>query len=73
MDIIVFTNIAMKKNLQKVHYEVEGNKTIEYDGEVCYPINGVLARKLKAEDTVKVVMFEKEDKDGNVEENEKLF
>lgn len=73
MNIIVFTNIAMKKNLQKVHYEVDGNKTIEYDGEVCFPINGVLAKKLTAEDKVKVVMFEKEDKDGNTAENEKIF
>ena len=73
MNIIVFTNIAMKKDLQKVHYEVDGNKTIEYDGEVCFPINGVLAKKLTMEDTVKVVMFEKKDKDGNVEINEQLF
>lgn len=73
MEITVFTNLAMKKNLQKVHYEVEGNKSIEYNGKVCFPINAVLAKKLTNNDNVKVVIFAKEDKDGNVEENEKVF
>ena len=73
MEITVFTNLAMKKNLQKVHYEVEGNKSIEYSGEVCFPINGVLAKKLTKADNVKVVIFAKEDKDGNTEENERIF
>ena len=73
MKITVFTNLAMKKNLQKVHYEVDGNKSIEFDGEVCFPINGVLAKKLTKEDDVKVVVFAKEDKDGNTEENERIF
>lgn len=26
MDIIVFTNLSMKKDLKKVHYEVDGKE-----------------------------------------------
>lgn len=73
MDIIVFTNLSMKKDLKKVHYEVDGNKNIEYDGDVCFPINSVLAKKLKKDDNVKIIAFAKQDKDGNFQENEKMF
>ncbi|MDR2201760.1 MAG: hypothetical protein LBP26_03220 [Clostridiales bacterium] len=47
----------MKERSDRFRYKVSGNSTIEYDGEVIFPINGVLARTLKKDDEVKVVLF----------------
>jgi len=65
MKKIVFCNIMMKGRLNVLCYNVSGNSTIEYDGEVIFPINGVLARTLRKDDDVKVVLLKKEDIDGN--------
>jgi len=69
MKKIVFCNIMMKERLNALRYNVNGNSTIEYDGEVIFPINGVLARMLKKDDDVKVVLLKKEDIDGNSDRN----
>jgi hypothetical protein len=37
----------MKAEVDRHHYPVDGNKGIEYDGEVLFPINAVLAKTLK--------------------------
>jgi hypothetical protein len=59
----------MKGRLDRFCYKVNGNTTIEYNGEVIFPINGVLARTLKKDDAVKVVLLKKEDLDGNSGKN----
>lgn len=64
MKKIVFCNIMMKERLDRFRYKVSGNSTIEYDGEVIFPINGVLARTMKRSDDVKVVLLKKEDIHG---------
>jgi uncharacterized OB-fold protein len=69
MKKIVFCNIMMKEELNRFRYKVSGNSTIEYDGEVIFPINGVLARTLKKGDDVKVVLLEKKDSYGNSAKN----
>ena len=69
MNKIVFCNIMMKGRLDRFCYKVAGNKTIEYDGEVIFPVNGVLARTLKKGDEVKIVLLKKEDIDGNSAKN----
>jgi len=69
MKKIVFCNIMMKERLDRFRYKVSGNSTIEYDGEVIFPINGVLARTLKKGDEVKVVLLKKEDIVGNSGKN----
>jgi hypothetical protein len=69
MKKIVFCNIMMKGRLNALRYSVSGNSTIEYDGEVIFPINGILARTLKKDDNVKVVLLKKEDIDGNSDRN----
>jgi hypothetical protein len=69
MKKIVFCNIMMKDLLSRFRYKVSGNSTIEYDGEVIFPINGVLARTLKKGDDIKVVLLKKEDLDGNSGKN----
>ncbi|MCL2191812.1 MAG: TM1812 family CRISPR-associated protein [Treponema sp.] len=73
MKKIVFCNIMMMKKFQRFCYKVTGNSTIEYDGEVAFPINGVLARMLRKDDDVKVVLLKKEDPDGNSTRNVEEF
>lgn len=51
---IVFSTIPMQK-VDPVFYKSTENKAIEYEGEVRFPINGLLAKTLKKDDEVKVV------------------
>ena len=44
---IVFSDLPMKKELHSFKYKVDGNKTIEYDGETIFPVNSVLAKTMK--------------------------
>lgn len=73
MKKIVFCDIMMKENVDCFRYEVKGNSTIEYEGEVIFPINGVLARTLKKGDDLKVVLLKKEDIYGNSGNNCGLY
>jgi len=69
MKKIVFCNIMMKNEIERHRYKVNGNSSVEFDGEVAFPINGVLARTLKKGDDVKVVLLKKEDISGNSGKN----
>ena len=73
MKKIIFSNLPMKKELHAFKYKVDGNSTIEYDGEVIFPVNAVLARTLKKGDKVKVVLLSKTDIEGNSAENAGKF
>lgn len=66
---IVFSNLPMKRQLNKFHYVVDGNSTIDFDGEVIFPINSVLAKTLNAGEKVKVVLIKKLDLEGNSDIN----
>ena len=63
MKKIVFSNLPMTERF-KLHYPVDGNKSIEYDGEVTFPVIAVLARTLAKGDDVKVVLLSKIDANG---------
>ena len=56
MKKIVFATISMQCIMPQ-HYVSEENKAIEYEGETRFPINGVLAKTLRAGDDVKVVQI----------------
>lgn len=73
MKRIIFSTLPMRKELIKLNYKVDGNSTIEYDGEVVFPVNSVLARTLKREDNVKVVLLSKLDAEGNSAVNAGMF
>ncbi len=47
MKKIVFVSLMMADRMEKRHYPVDGNKFIEYPGEVYYAINAVMAQTLK--------------------------
>ena len=59
MKKIVFSHLPISATVNKGRYVFDGNKSAEYDGEVMFPINAVLAKTLKADDEVKVVLLEK--------------
>ena len=69
----VFVTLMMADDMHKRHYPVDGNSFIEYDGEVFYAINAVLAKAMKREDDIKVILLETKagDKAGN--KNAQLF
>lgn len=73
MKKIVFSNLPMKKELNKFKYSVYGNDTIEYEGEVIFPVNSVLARTMKKGDKIKVVLLSKDDIEGNSAINAGIF
>jgi len=43
--------------LQPVKYPVPGNRELEYDGEIAYPVNGVLARTLRQGEKVRLLFL----------------
>ena len=47
MKKIVFVSLMMADAMNKRTYPVDGNVFIEYDKDVYYAINGVLAKTLK--------------------------
>ena len=70
---IVFSDIPMKKEISPQKYAVDKNKTIEYDGEVVYPINSVLARTMKTGEKVRVVLLSKDVATGYSQQNLEYF
>lgn len=70
---IVFSDVPMKKELNRFCYKVDGNKTIEYDGEVIFPVNSVLAKKMQKGEKIKVVLLAKDDIAGNSAINVGVF
>lgn len=70
---IVFSDLPMKKELHAFNYKVDGNETINYDGEVIFPVNAVLAKSMKKGEKVKVVLLSKVDIEGNSAINAGIF
>ncbi|PID27387.1 MAG: hypothetical protein CR982_05435 [Candidatus Cloacimonadota bacterium] len=68
---IVFTTIPMKESLTAMKYPVVGNRNLEYDREVLFPVNSVLAKSLKENERVKIVMIL--NNNGFSEQNAKKF
>ena len=70
---IVYSNLPMKKELNAFRYRSEGNCLIEYDEEVIFPVNAVLAKRMAKGEKVKVVLLSKIDKEGNSAVNAGIF
>lgn len=76
MKKIVFVDIPMKEMDARRDgqcYAGTGNTSCTYKGTVVYPINAVLAEKMKPRDDVKVVLLKTMTQDGNTEKNAELF
>ena len=70
---IVFSNLPMKKELYAFRYVADGRKSMQYEGEVIFPVNSILAKSLKRGEKVKVVLLSKDDPEANSQTNEKIF
>jgi hypothetical protein len=55
------------------HYPVDGNRTIEYEGEVRFPVNAVLARTMEKGEQVKVILIVTTGGTGDSERNVPIF
>lgn len=58
MKKIVIATLTMKDNLEKRLYKVDGNALIEADKPIYTAVNPALAKNLKKEDEVKVILLE---------------
>jgi len=54
---LIITTVPMKKNVSSLFYPVVGNKLIEYNEEVLFPVNAVLAKTLQKGEQVKVLFL----------------
>ena len=68
MKKIVFVDITMKEDPKAVCYKGKGNTSCNYDGEVVYPINAILAESLKKDNEVKVVLLQTKGDKENIQE-----
>jgi len=73
MKKIVFVSLMMADAMNKRKYPVEGNTFIEYSGEVYYAINAVLAKTMRAEDDIKIILLETKAGDKAGAKNAQLF
>ncbi|WP_010260647.1 TM1812 family CRISPR-associated protein [Treponema primitia] len=69
----VIVTMPMKKEVYKLKYPVQGNKSIEYDGGLQFPVNGVLARTLKPGEKVKLIFIVTRGNQDHGFENVELF
>jgi hypothetical protein len=70
---IIFSDLPMKKELNSLNYKVDGNPAVEYDGEVIFPVNAVLAKTMKKGEKVRIVLLSKDDVEGNSAINAGMF
>ena len=56
--ITVFTTISVNPMITAEHYKIyDADKNLEYDGSVKNPVNAVLAKVLKKDDKVKIILL----------------
>lgn len=65
--------LKMSDDMKKRKYPVNGNSFIEYENDVFYAINAVLAKTLKSNDDVKVILLEPNAEKKVGSKNIKLF
>lgn len=72
---LVISMLPMRplKEITLLRYPVDGNKSIEYDGEVRYPINAVLAKTLKKNEEATILFIATTGENSFYEENETAF
>ena len=69
----VIITMPMRKDVYQFRYPVQGNSSIEYDGEVIFGVNGVLARILEPNEKVKLIFIVTCEHGNQSFENMKLF
>jgi hypothetical protein len=56
-----------------LRYPVEGNSAIEYEREVCFPVNAVLAKTMKTGEQVNVILVVTKGETGDSTKNAGVF
>jgi hypothetical protein len=69
----VIVTMPMKKEVFAFKYPVMGNRDIEYDGKIRFPVNGVLTRTMKPKEQVKLIFLITRGGEDYGHENTKLF
>ena len=62
---LIITTVPMKKDISLFHYPVVGNSIIEYEKEVFFPVNAVLAKILQKGERGKVLFLSTSGGDEN--------
>ena len=70
---IVFSTMPMRKDLTALYYKASGKSSVQYDGKVVFPVNALLAKSIKKDEKIKVVLLSKDDVLGNMVANQKAF
>ena len=70
MKKIVFCNVSMQKNLKSCKYVVDGYSNLNYNEKVAFPISAILAKTMKQDDELKIVLLKVNDCQHNCDENE---
>jgi hypothetical protein len=70
---VVICTVPYMRNIFYRTYPVDGNKAIEYDKEVCCPINAILAKTLKKDEKVKVIYIMTPGETSYCETNKEKF
>ena len=65
---IVLCDVPMQK-IEKVSYGGTGNAEVKYAEKVIYPINAVLADRMKKEDDIKIILLKTKSIQGNLQGN----
>lgn len=73
MKKIIFADISMKEELKAVCYKGTGNAFCNYEKPVVYPINAILAEKLKKDENVKIVLIQTNGDKERVATNTEIF
>jgi len=71
--VIITVPMKPTREVEPVHYPMDGNKAIEYEKPVRCPINGILARTLKKDEQVKVIYILTTGENSECEQNKKVY
>ena len=71
--VIVTIPMRRSEEINLVQYPMAGNKAMEYEGQVRYPINAILAKTLKKDEQVKIILILTTGENSLCEQNKKMF
>ena len=72
-NVIVTIPMIPPHKVNEMQYQVDGNKTIEYEKPVRYAINGILAKTLEKDEHVKVILVLTMGENSEYEKNKNVY
>jgi len=73
MKKIIFFNVPITNEPEKLYFKAKGNASLQYDGKVKFAINAILAKKVEKADNIKIVMLKETQKKEYDKHYEKEF